>query len=427
MLGKVVVTLVVVGWVGALELSITAYYPDERMVYNSTLFVRTSLDWTLFVEDGVHGFPLDPSSIMRHSGRNTWTKTLTYDPVVDTTAPVEITFLFLTPPRGNSGGLQPDLVPTCEFTHATGGYMRDIGAKTYVDLLSTENTAITAYPFFCQQHGRVDTFPNVFSPEFGNYRDIFVYVPPRLVENPLGDGNRIAAVHFVHDGQALNWFTTAADAFSTSGTTQWPDLIMVGIPSNENRSTYELVPTPCNGCVLGCTGKGQEWSCADHGQVGGGGPSMIRFMVDELLPLVMTSYGVTVDRRFTSVQGMSDGGLSAVYAVLTYNQYFTRAFGLSPALWWNCNEMAKLATMADIEIATAGFYLVNGGAEENGLPMPANCMTTPSFSLAAVLRKRGVRNTYNLVDDGGFHEIGSWSAQTGRGLSTLLSDEGWRW
>ena len=107
----------------------------------------------------------------------------------------------------------------------------------------TENTAlIVAFPYFSLQSGIVSTmFTNMYSPQFGVFRDIPVYIPTSLIQNPL---NRSISVLIVNDGSSffLNELAFAGgfDTLVLSG--RIPETIMIGVPQNISgcERQYEL-------------------------------------------------------------------------------------------------------------------------------------------------------------------------------------------
>jgi hypothetical protein len=132
-----------------------------------------------------------------------------------------------------------------------------------VDISSpSDEASLKIYPFF-DLRGKGMTqllLPNFYSPQLGNVRDINVYWPYSLIENPT---LRKINVLIVNDGtlDALKVFaeTSAVDSLNAVGSI--PEVIMIGLPNAPNgtacpselvnagvcsQRNYELTPTVCD-------------------------------------------------------------------------------------------------------------------------------------------------------------------------------------
>lgn len=80
---------------------------------------------------------------------------------------------------------------------------------------------------------------------------------------------------------------------------------------------------------------------AIEGSLGsGGGKNFLNFMASELVPYIEANYRT---HPFRVLEGHSLGGLFAVYALMEKTDLFDAHIVMSPALWWNKEEMTARA------------------------------------------------------------------------------------
>jgi predicted alpha/beta superfamily hydrolase len=146
--------------------------------------------------------------------------------------------------------------------------------------------------------GTVRVLEQVASPELGNQRDIFVYLPPGYDAS-----QQRYPVLYMHDGQNLfdeatsysgEWqVDETMEALSRAG---YP-AIVVGIPNLGERriEEYNPVDTP------------------QHG--GGKGGLYLTFIVQTLKPLIDGQFRTLPDRLHTGIMGASMGGDESIALV----------------------------------------------------------------------------------------------------------------
>ncbi|MCF8241949.1 MAG: hypothetical protein K9J16_11225 [Melioribacteraceae bacterium] len=141
-------------------------------------------------------------------------------------------------------------------------------------------------------------------------RDVLVWLPPGYDENP----NKHYPVLYMHDGQNLfdpstssfgvDWqMDETADSLITQGIIE--PLIIVGINNTRHR--------------------GPEYSYNDTGK------SYMRFIVDELKPMIDETYRTLPGRENTAVAGSSMGGLISFVIAWNYPEVFSKSACFSPA------------------------------------------------------------------------------------------------
>ncbi len=113
----------------------------------------------------------------------------------------------------------------------------------------------------------------------------------------------------------------------------------------------------------------------------GGSAAFMRFIADEVLPLVKANYRVTDQRMLI---GQSLGGLFATEVMLKRPELFTRYLIVSPSLWWDNGSLLAAPTQP-LEGSLSGIasVYIAVGKEGKGMVQPAK-------QLAARLRKARV-------------------------------------
>jgi predicted alpha/beta superfamily hydrolase len=93
----------------------------------------------------------------------------------------------------------------------------------------------------------------------------------------------------------------------------------------------------------------------------GGAAAFLEFMADEVKPFVNARYGAT-DKR-TTLFGSSMGGLLVVHAALSAPRSYDNFIAVSPALWWNQEEV--FGSEQRRAQATGNVFIAVGGLEED--------------------------------------------------------------
>ncbi len=154
------------------------------------------------------------------------------------------------------------------------------------------------------------------------------------------------------------------------------------------------------------------------GHVAGRGRTTMKWLVHTFKPMVDENYRTIPSREATFIAGSSMGGLMSLYALLEYNQYFSRAAALSPSLWTSPRKVENLIRNARIDPDTI-LYLDYGDLEFNN----HTDMRLAFGRAVSLLIGRGIKLTVRVVP-GGTHCEASWERQIPYFLETLLYDAG---
>ena len=148
----------------------------------------------------------------------------------------------------------------------------------------------------------------------------------------------------------------------------------------------------------------------------GKGKLTMRWMIRSFKSYIDQNYRTLSDREHTFIAGSSMGGLMSLYAVLSYNRFFSRAAALSPSLWTHpaaIDHMVKRAAVGPDTIVYMDY-----GSEEfaNHDGMQKQFRRT-----AGALADKGVYVTSRVVPHGD-HSEASWEKQIPIFMETLLYD-----
>ncbi len=154
----------------------------------------------------------------------------------------------------------------------------------------------------------------------------------------------------------------------------------------------------------------------DYGYIDGLGDITMEWFVEVFKPYVDSNYRTIPDREHTFVGGSSMGGHMSLYALMDYNDVFSRAAILSPTLWFGHDDMMEMIEDASIDPYTIAY--VDYGTEEFSEYDEA---FDQYLSLITVLMEKGVILTSRLIPNGD-HSEESWERQIPYFISTLLYD-----
>lgn len=228
-------------------------------------------------------------------------------------------------------------------------------------------------------------------------RRAWVYVP----DAAYADRERRYAVLYMFDGQNL-----FSDAEATYGkcwgildylTAHNVPLIVAAIECSQHSEG-----DPCGGRL-------SEYSPFDFfaprfgGHIQGRGKLTMDYFTQVFKPYVDEHYPTLPDREHTFIGGSSMGGLMTLYALMEYNDVFSRGAALSPSVAFDPKAVREM--IADAEIGETVLYMDMGEQE-----MRSRNAKKIYADAASQLTKKGVLLTSRIVP-GGFHSEASWERQ----------------
>ncbi|MGN0405829.1 MAG: alpha/beta hydrolase [Bariatricus sp.] len=141
------------------------------------------------------------------------------------------------------------------------------------------------------------------------------------------------------------------------------------------------------------------------GAIEGLGKQTMDWMVHTFKKDIDSRFRTLRDRKHTFIAGSSMGGLMSLYAVLEYNQYFSRAAALSPSLWFAVDKLQDMIEHAALRPDTT-VYMDYGSRE---LRYHAN-MEHQFAAVTSMLLERRIMLESRIVP-GGNHCEASWEKQ----------------
>lgn len=198
--------------------------------------------------------------------------------------------------------------------------------------------------------------------------DIFKLTIPQLTEDeertayvyvPDGDPDRRYPVLYMFDGQNLFYDETASFGKSW-GLLKYLEenktpLIVASVACNFHREDYRL------------GGRFSEYSPFSFeepmiGKIKGRGRITMDWLTEEFKSYIDEHYPTLPDREHTFIAGSSMGGLMTLYAVLEYNDYFSRGAAVSPAMYFSSEEVKEMIRNAEVRSDTV-LYMDYGEKE----------------------------------------------------------------
>jgi len=238
-----------------------------------------------------------------------------------------------------------------------------------------------------------------------NARGIWVYLPPSYAEDP----SRRYPVVYMHDGQNL------FDPRTAFGGTAWAvdrtmnagaedatvrEAIVVGI---ENTSARMDEYTPSRDATR---------------MAGGLGARYLRFVVDELKPLIDTSFRTLPGREHTVLAGSSLGGLITAYAGVHHASVFGHLGIFSPSTWWdNRMILAEVRSLSSAAVRPLRVYIDSG---DSGPSADDRANTAEHAAAWRALGYRDGESLQYVVEPGGAHNEAAWARRLPGAMRFLL-------
>lgn len=153
------------------------------------------------------------------------------------------------------------------------------------------------------------------------------------------------------------------------------------------------------------------------GKIEGYGRDTFDYFVNALKPMIDRRYRTFKEREYTYIAGSSMGGLMALYGVLEYRQYYSKAAALSPAIFL-CYDQIKKLTAATQAGKDTTIYMDFGSEEIKG--EGGNLKRFGEFG--TLLMKKEIFLTQRIVPCGE-HSEASWERQLPFVIETLMYEQ----
>ena len=243
----------------------------------------------------------------------------------------------------------------------------------------------------------VETFDVSITP-YGLTRRTFVYLP-----DDWQTSGKKYPVLYMFDGHNL-FFDSTATYGTCWGLKEYcdahPNWIIAAPECNHegNKRLEEYCPYQ------------SDW----FGGIAGTGHEYMEWLTKEFKPMMDKRYPTLPGRANTAIGGSSMGGLMSLYALLQYNDTFSRAAALSPSIWVSPEKLSGLVGRAKLEPGTV-LYMDYGSREMGN----HEGMRSGFAEMCAKVMTRGIHLTSRIVP-GGTHSEASWEKQLPFMFHTLM-------
>lgn len=261
--------------------------------------------------------------------------------------------------------------------------------------------------------GVVRVWPELYSPQLGNRRSVFVYLPPAY----HAETDRRFPVIYMHDGQ--NLFDAA-----TSYSGEW----------RVDETLNQLADEGIAAIVVGLPNMGvdriNEYSpfLDKRMKAGGRGGAYVDFVAETVKSLIDRDFRTLPERAHTGIMGSSMGGLISLAAFFQRPEIFGLAGVMSPAFWFADEAIWDFVRKAPF--SPGRIYMDVGTAETappqgvyKFLPFLRRYYRTASQRMNRELIRKGYSPDQTLLyieEKGGEHNEAAWERRLPGAFRFLL-------
>lgn len=146
------------------------------------------------------------------------------------------------------------------------------------------------------------------------------------------------------------------------------------------------------------------------GQISGEAYSSVTWLTDVVKPYIDTTYRTWWHREATGIGGSSMGGMISLYAVLRFNNYFSKAAVVSPAVSMAMHQFKKEIASSTIDADTRIFF--SWGENEWSSKRFEKRMNDNIITLRdGIIQVQPSCITETYRQEGGSHNEASWERQ----------------
>jgi predicted alpha/beta superfamily hydrolase len=258
-----------------------------------------------------------------------------------------------------------------------------------------------------------------FSNELNRETRLFIMLPMDYYKT-----SKSYPVLYMHDGQNLFDNKTATynkswDILSAYEKYDLPDIIIVGIDSDDQEGGQnrldEYSPWKNNAIK-------DIYPDSVTRTVGGKGDAYLNYLVHTVKPFIENEYRVNTDPNLTGIAGSSMGGLISTYAVMKYNDHFSRCGAVSNAYWFSLEEIKKSIQDANTDHIHK-FYMDVGTKEISRSNQSKDYYVNTNKEVYDVLKYKldEGKLKFEIIEDGVHDEL-AWHDRVHDIINFLYSD-----
>ncbi len=162
----------------------------------------------------------------------------------------------------------------------------------------------------------------------GEDRTIFIQSPSKMTE-----GEKYPVLYLL-DGESFMEMMGGQVRYLSESYRYVPNMIVVGIANTDR--VRDLTPTHA---LVGTDGK-PDTSANSFGRNSGGGEKLLRFIQEELKPMIEKNYH---GDAYSILAGHSLGGLMAIHCLVNHPDYYNAYIAVSPSLQWDNDILLQQA------------------------------------------------------------------------------------
>lgn len=227
-----------------------------------------------------------------------------------------------------------------------------------------------------QERGRLIWWPEVYSPELDNTREVYVYLPPSYDEGESESDHPLLIIHDGNESITRGRFHQVADERGGDEI-----LAFVALPDqNVRMAEYTMASEEARG------------------------PDYAAFVVETLLSKLISNFRISDVRRDRGLAGSSLGGLISFWIASQYPTEFGFAGGMSSSFFWADDHM--LEVIEENGCQDISYYLDSGSPQDNYVV---------TLAMRDLLDELDCQYAH-LVEEEGRHEWSYWQGRFGNVL-----------
>ncbi len=261
------------------------------------------------------------------------------------------------------------------------------------------------------RHGKFEYIRNFPSKFLENNRNILVYLPPSY--KPAS--RRKYPVLYMHDGNNLFDSNTA----------------FMGVEWEVDEAAERLIELDLLNEIIivgvfNTAARLEEYTPTSSSKMGGGqGPKYLKFLIEELMPIINHKFNTLTGPSNTGIMGSSLGGLISLWAGFEHPDVFGRVGSISPSLWWDSNMMEKNYLPKKDRLDHKVW--LDMGTQEGLNRQGKSLALQDTRKVCELLKSKGYKqgkDLYYYEHIGAYHDEASWASRIHMPLLFLFGKDG---